>query len=61
MKQIDMSSEAVTRRLRQASELRDLCLSLMKAKKVQEKKLRNSEKDTHTQDERSCTFDPSSE
>ena len=32
MKEIDMSSEAITRRLRQASELRDLSLSLMNAK-----------------------------
>ena len=32
MKEIDMSPEAITRRLRQASELRDLSLSLMNAK-----------------------------
>jgi len=29
-----MSSEAITRRLRQASQLRDLSLSLMKAKRL---------------------------
>jgi hypothetical protein len=29
---VDMSSKAITKRLRQVSELRDLCLSLMKAK-----------------------------
>jgi len=29
----DMSSEATTRRLRQTDQLRELCLSLMKAKK----------------------------
>ena len=32
MKEVDMSSEAITRRLRMASQLRDLSLSLMKAK-----------------------------
>lgn len=35
-----MSSEAITRRLRQASELRDLCLALQKAKAASEKKRR---------------------
>ncbi len=34
-----MSSEAITRRLRLASELRDLCLSLMKAKKTHDAKI----------------------
>ena len=33
-KVIDMSPKAVTRRLKLASELRDLCLSLAKAKPV---------------------------
>ena len=33
MKQVDMSSEAITRRLRQTDQLRELCLSLMKAKR----------------------------
>ena len=33
MKKIDMSSEAITRRLRQVDQLRELSLSLMKAKK----------------------------
>jgi hypothetical protein len=31
---VDMSPAAITRRLRRASELRDLCLSLGKAKPV---------------------------
>ncbi len=35
MKTIDMTSEAVMRRLVRASELRDLCMALMKAKKQQ--------------------------
>ena len=39
MKQVDMSSAAITRRLRQASQLRDLSLSLMKAKKAHDEKL----------------------
>ena len=39
MKQVDMSSAAITRRLRQASELRDLSLSLMKAKRAHDEKL----------------------
>lgn len=32
MKKVDMSSEAITRRLRQTEQLRKLSLSLMKAK-----------------------------
>lgn len=45
MKQVDMSREAVTRRLRQVDELRQLCLSLMKAKKESdEKKAREEQK-----------------
>jgi hypothetical protein len=34
MKEVDMSSEAITRRLQQVSELRDLCLSLKKASPI---------------------------
>ena len=34
MKKIDMSDKAITRRLKQVDQLRELCLSLMKAKKV---------------------------
>ena len=45
MKKIDMSSEAITRRLKQVDQLRELCLSLMKAKKVSDEK---SEKDEQT-------------
>lgn len=37
MKQIDMSSEAVTRRLRRSSDLRDLCVSLRNAKRLTDK------------------------
>ncbi|HEX2639241.1 MAG TPA: hypothetical protein VHL50_01660 [Pyrinomonadaceae bacterium] len=39
MKEVDMSSEAITRRLRQASQLRDLSLSLMKAKRAHDAKV----------------------
>jgi len=38
MKHVDMSSEAVTRRLRRSSDLRDLCVALMKAKRLGDKK-----------------------
>ena len=38
MKKIDMSSEAISRRLRQTDQLRELSLSLMKAKKVSDEK-----------------------
>ena len=33
MKKVDMSSEAITRRLKTVDQLRELCLLLMKAKK----------------------------
>ncbi len=39
-----MSSEAITRRLRQTDQLRKLSLSLMKAKKVSDEKAISSEK-----------------
>ena len=38
MKKVDMSSEAITRRLRQVDQLRELSLSLMKAKKESDAK-----------------------
>jgi hypothetical protein len=34
MKKIDMSSEAITRRIKQADQLREVSLSLMKARKL---------------------------
>jgi hypothetical protein len=40
MKKVDMSSEAITRRLRQVDQLRELSLSLMKAKKMSDEKAR---------------------
>ncbi len=38
MKKVDMSEEAILRRLRTVDQLRELCLSLMKAKKVSDEK-----------------------
>ena len=38
MKKIDMTSEAITRRLRQVDQLRELSLSLMKAKRISDEK-----------------------
>ena len=38
MKKIDMSEAAVVRRLKTVDKLRELCLSLMKAKKVSDER-----------------------
>ena len=38
MKTVDMSDKAITRRLKQTDQLRELSLSLMKAKKLQDEK-----------------------
>ncbi|MBC7797114.1 MAG: hypothetical protein H7Z37_09605 [Pyrinomonadaceae bacterium] len=38
MNNVDMSDKAVWRRLRQVDQLRELCLSLMKAKRVHDEK-----------------------
>lgn len=38
MKKVDMSSEAITRRLKTVDQLREFCLSLMKAKKISDEK-----------------------
>lgn len=43
MKQVDMSEKAILSRLRQVDKLRELCLALMKAKKVQDEKLRSND------------------
>jgi len=42
MKKVDMSSEAITRRLRQVDQLRELCLSLMKAKRESDAKAKEN-------------------
>ena len=44
MKKIDMSSDGISRRLRQVDQLRYLCLSLMKAKKKPTVAITNGEK-----------------
>ena len=38
MKKVDMSEEAILRRLKTVDRLRELCLSLMKAKKESDEK-----------------------
>ncbi len=51
MKKIDMSGEAITRRLRQTDQLRELSLSLMKAKKISDEKkaeIKNNKSKTET-------------
>jgi hypothetical protein len=44
MKKVDMSEQAILRRLKQVDELRTLCLSLMKAKKESDEKKKKEEK-----------------
>lgn len=46
MKKVDTSSEAITGRLRQVDQLRELSLSLMKAKKESDEKKKPVEKKT---------------
>jgi hypothetical protein len=56
MKKVDMSEKAILRRLRQVDQLRELCLSLMKAKKLSDEKAKNnehSEKKTDAKNENS--------
>ena len=38
MKKVDMSEQAILRRLKTVDQLRELCLSLMKAKKASDEK-----------------------
>lgn len=38
MKKIDMSEKAILRRLKTVDQLRELCLSLMKAKRISDEK-----------------------
>ena len=50
MKKVDMSDKAITRRLKQVDQLRELSLSLMKAKKVSdEKKLKVKEENAKSE------------
>ena len=49
MKKVDMSSDAITKRLRQTDQIRELSLSLMKAKRdSDEKKQRERQSDKKT-------------
>ena len=44
MQKVDMSEQAILRRLKQVDQLRELCLSLMKAKKEADEKKKKAEK-----------------
>ncbi len=46
-----MSGEAITRRLKQVDQLRELSLSLMKAKKVSDENKKNVEKNQNRTDD----------
>ncbi len=46
MKKVDMSEQAILRRLKTVDRLRELCLSLMKAKIISDEK-KNKESDRH--------------
>lgn len=50
MKKVDMSEEAILRRLKTVDQLRTLCLSLMKAKKESDEK---KKKEAQTKNEKS--------
>ena len=45
MKKVDMSEAAILRRLKTVDQLRELCLSLMKAKKLSDEKAENGKTD----------------
>ena len=60
MKKVDMSEEAILRRLKTVDRLRELCLTLMKAKKSQDEKTLAAEKadgpkPTKNKDQPLCT------
>jgi hypothetical protein len=46
MKKVDMSEQAILRRLKTVDQLRELCLSLMKAKKISDEKAELAKKTT---------------
>jgi hypothetical protein len=48
MKKVDMSEQAILRRLKTVDQLRTLCLSLMKAKKESDEKKRENERAVKT-------------
>lgn len=47
-----MSEAAILRRLKQVDQLRELCLSLMKAKKEHDKKIKNADLQAEKQDKK---------
>ena len=51
MKKVDMSEEAILRRLKRVDQLRELCLALMKAKKVQDETTQEKTRDKSVQNE----------
>ena len=51
MKKVDMSEAAILRRLKTVDQLRELCLSLMKAKKVSDEKAERSKQNELKTDE----------
>jgi hypothetical protein len=50
MKKVDMSEAAVLRRLKQVEQLRELCLSLMKAKRDSDEKAKKNQPETKKTD-----------
>jgi len=62
MNEVDMSEKAVLRRLRQVDQLRELSLSLMKAKKAHDEKLRKEKVEDHPSPEsiKKITKEPTS-
>ncbi len=53
MKKVDMSDKAITRRLKQVDQLRELSLSLMKAKKDSDEKAeKNKQNESKTNEEK---------
>lgn len=44
MKKVDMSEAAILRRLKRVDQLRELCLSLMKAKRISDEKVKKEKK-----------------
>ncbi|HSK73577.1 MAG TPA: hypothetical protein VK892_17910 [Pyrinomonadaceae bacterium] len=51
MKKVDMSEEAILRRLKRVDQLRELCLSLMKAKKMHDEKAKEASTENKTNSE----------
>ena len=52
MKKVDMTEAAILRRLKQVDQLREVCLSLMKAKKASDEKKEKNKQTDAKQDRR---------